>query len=304
MRLNTSGNYNTALGVSAMRLNTSGNYNTANGAHALKGNTTGVKNTANGYQALHANIGGANNVAVCANALLSNTTGTANTAIGYRAGRNATTGDHNIFVGSGAESLAGETNTIRIGGSLVGTAEKQQNRTFINGIRGVTTGHTDRVQVLIDAKGQLGTETSSRATKQDIEDLGSYAERLLALHPVVFRYRQDVDRDPDAPLQFGLIAEEVAQVFPELVVFDSDGRPETVKYHLLSSLLLGEVQRQQAALLQQHTENRRQEVELRREQAENRRQRREVRLLHGRLDSIEKKVQKPSKRRGDRRGRR
>jgi hypothetical protein len=248
LQSNVNGAFNTALGASAMLLNTSGNQNTATGVYALRANTTGLRNTASGYQALHANVSGANNVASGVNALLNNTTGTANTAIGYRAGRNATTGSHNIFVGSGAESSAGETNTIRVGGSEVGNLARQQNRTFINGIRGVTTEDTSRRQVLIDANGQLGTETSSRATKQDIEDLGWYAERLLALHPVVFRYRQDVDRDPDAPVQFGLIAEEVAQVFPELVVFDEEGRPETVRYHLLGSLLLEELRRQHQQL--------------------------------------------------------
>jgi hypothetical protein len=104
------------------------------------------------------------------------------------------------------------------------------------------------VPVLIDAIGQLGTISSSRAVKQDVHDVGPLAERLLELRPVAFRYKQHAAIDPDTPLQFGLIAEEVAQVFPDLVVYDGAGKPETVKYHLLSSLLLELVQRQQVQI--------------------------------------------------------
>ena len=102
--------------------------------------------------------------------------------------------------------------------------------------------------MVIDSAGQLGTVSSARRTKQDIQDLSPLEERLLVLHPVSFRYRQHVATDPDSPPQFGLIAEEVAEVFPELVVYDREGRPETVKYHLLSTLLLAEVQRLHARL--------------------------------------------------------
>jgi hypothetical protein len=92
----------------------------------------------------------------------------------------------------------------------------------------------------------LGTVSSSRAVKQDIQDVGQLADRLLALRPVAFRYRQHAAADPDTPLEFGLIAEEVAEVFPELVVFDEEGKPFTVKYHLLSTMLLNELERLRA----------------------------------------------------------
>jgi trimeric autotransporter adhesin len=174
--------------------------------------------------------------------------------VGAHAGLNATTGHDNVFVGAGALGVAGEGNTIRIGGTVVGAGESQQNRTFINGIRGVTTASSNAISVLISSTGQLGTVSSSRAVKQDIQDLGPLADRLLALRPVAFRYRQHVASDPQTPLEFGLIAEEVAEVLPELVVFDQEGEPETVKYHLLSSLLLAELKDQHDALEEQHGE--------------------------------------------------
>jgi hypothetical protein len=290
---NTTGFRNTASGYLALFSNTTGYRNTASGYLALFSNTSGSRNTASGDRALFSNTIGLHNTAIGTQTLSNNTTGVRNTAIGDYAGRNATTGDDNIFVGSGARGVAGETNTLRIGGTSTGGATPgpgQQNRTFINGIRGITTANANAIAVLIDSAGQLGTFSSSLAVKQDVQDLGALAERLLELRPVAFRYKQHAARDPDTPLQFGLIAEEVAEVFPELVVFDQEGRAQTVKYHLLSSLLLGEVQRQQALLQRQLTENRRQEAELR--------------AVRARLDSIEKKVREPSRRHGDRRGRR
>ncbi|HUP21562.1 MAG TPA: tail fiber domain-containing protein, partial [Thermoanaerobaculia bacterium] len=236
---------NTASGFWALYSNTIGFANTASGQRALQSNTEGRENTASGYRALGSNSTGGSNTAIGRGALLSNTTGYTNTAVGRDAGINATTGRDNIFLGSGATGNSSDTNTIRIGGTATGGATPgvgQQNRTFINGIRGITTANADAIAVLIDTAGQLGTSSSSRATKQDIQDLGPLADRLLELRPVAFRYRQHAATNPDTPLQFGLVAEEVAEVFPELVVFDEAGRPETVKYHLLSALLLGEVQ--------------------------------------------------------------
>jgi hypothetical protein len=246
---NLTGYGNTASGYYALLANTTGRLNTASGGGALRYNTTGSINTASGASALRSNTTGFGNTASGESALSSNTTGSRNTAVGRHAGIGATTGHDNIFIGSGATAgSAGEGNTIRIGGEFTGTAEGRQNRTFINGIRGITTAVNNAIPVLISSTGQLGTASSSRAVKQDIEDLGPLADRLLALRPVAFRYRQHAATDPDTPLQFGLIAEEVAEVFPELVVYDDDGKPETIKYHLLSSLLLGELQRLDARL--------------------------------------------------------
>jgi hypothetical protein len=130
----------------------------------------------------------------------------------------------------------------------------------------------------------LGTTSSSRALKQDIQDLGPLADRLLALRPVSFRYRQHAATDPDTPVQFGLIAEEVAGVFPELVVYDADGKPETVKYHLLSSLLLGGLQKQHE--------------ELQRQNQRDLEQRAEIQRLDARLELVEKQDRSRRGRRG------
>ena len=240
---------NTALGHQALLSNTTGFDNTAHGDAALRNNTTGYQNTALGYQALMSHTTGIRNTATGTYALKNNTTGWRNTAngafalydatgsknlaLGYNAGVNLTTGDNNIFIGN----LGGvaESDTIRIG---AGT----HTRAFVAGIAGKTTGANDAVAVLVDSAGQLGTTSSSREVKQDIATLGDVSERILSLRPVSFRYKEHAARGDTTP-QFGLIAEEVEEVFPELVVHDARGRPETVKYHLLVPLLLNEMQR-------------------------------------------------------------
>ncbi|HUO87073.1 MAG TPA: tail fiber domain-containing protein [Thermoanaerobaculia bacterium] len=259
LRSNTTGSRNTASGSDALYSNTTGFDNTASGDRALWSNTTGIRNTASGSDALYSNTTGSDNTATGQGALRANTTGddntasgrralysttgSRNTAVGLYAGRHATTGGDNIFLGSGAQGSSSDTNTIRIGGSTGGGSEAQ-NRTFIAGIRGITTESVNTVPVVIDINGQLGTESSSREVKQDLREVGELSRRLLDLRPVAFRYKVHAAADPETPLQFGLIAEEVAEVFPELVVRDGDGRPETVKYHLLAALLLNELQRE------------------------------------------------------------
>jgi hypothetical protein len=224
---------NTAFGRQALQ-NTrgggaalQGSYNTAVGDRALRANTTGFRNTASG-----------------AFALRNNTTGTRNTAIGYAAGY-FTTGSSNILINS--YGVASESNVLRIGGGT-GTGDFLLAKAFIHGIRDGVEPGDDPEQVMIDQFGQLHTLSSSRSLKQDVQDLGPLADRLLELRPVAFRFKQHVASDPATPLQFGLIAEEVAEVFPELVVHDEAGKPQTVKYHLLSSLLLGELQKQHGEL--------------------------------------------------------
>jgi hypothetical protein len=249
LRSNTTGDVNVAHGYRSLFANQSGDNNTAVGVRSLQAVTTG-DNTAIGYYALAAAGTGEDNTAVGTFALDSITTGSRNTAVGHLAGGSATTGSDNIFVGSGALGTTTDTHTIRIGGGTPNPPTDppvggQQNRAFIAGIRGITTFSPDTLQVLIDATGQLGTAASSLAVKQDVHEVGPLAEKLLELRPVAFRYKQHAAVDPDTPLQFGLIAEQVAEVFPELVVFDGEGKPETVKYHLLSSLLLELVRQQQ-----------------------------------------------------------
>jgi hypothetical protein len=134
--------------------------------------------------------------------------------------------------------LAADTTTIKIG------TQGTQTKGFIAGIRGVTTGSNNAIAVLIDSNGQLGTVSSSRRYKDDIQPMGDVSAALLKLRPVTFRYKKPYD-DGSKPIQYGLIAEEAAEVFPDLTVFNADGTPETVKYHLLPALLLNEYQRQQ-----------------------------------------------------------
>ena len=229
---NTIGTTNTAAGYAALGNNTTGNLNAACGCRALDSNTTGTANSGHGAHALCANTSGDDNTASGYRALGANSTGNRNIGIGYKAGNALTTGSDNIAIGN--VGVAAEAATTRIG--------SVQTRAFIAGIRGVTTGNADGIAVLIDSNGQLGTVSSSRRFKEDIHDMGDATDKLLDLRPVVFRYRPEV-QGGERPIEYGLIAEEVAEIFPDLVVYDDEGLPLTVKYHLLSSLLLNELQR-------------------------------------------------------------
>lgn len=243
---NTEGSSNTALGVDALYQNATGYRNTATGHEALRANTSGFTNTATGAGALAANTTGYGNTAVGADALANNTEGDRNVALGESAGSNATTGSDNVFIAN--DGLAGDSGKIRIG------TEGTQDGTFIAGIRGTTPGDPDTVTVVIDSAGQLGTVSSSRAVKQELREIGDLSGRLRELRPVAFRYREHAEGGGRAPLQFGLVAEEVAEVLPELVVRDEEGRPRGVKYHLLSALLLNELQRAEQELSGQDAE--------------------------------------------------
>ncbi len=208
--------HNTGIGYQALR-EVDGNYNVAVGAQTMDTLTTGNLNTALGAAALSALVTGSNNIAV-----------------GRSAGLAVTSGSDNIHVGS---SGANESGTIRIG------TTNTHDRAFVAGVRGVATGLNNAVGVVIDTNGQLGTVSSSRKTKFDIADLDTTVTAALQrLHPVQFRYTQAF-ADGSTPLQYGLIAEEVDQVLPDLVAYDADGAPATVKYHVLPALLLAEVQR-------------------------------------------------------------
>ena len=235
---NTTGNGNTANGDRALFTNTTGDTNTATGFHALFSTTTGVSNTANGSYALNNNTTGLLNTADGSGALAGNTTGDNNIALGSSAGHNLTTGSNNIDIGN--DGVAGESSTIRIG--------SVQTKTFIAGIRGVTTINS-AIPVLIDTVGQLGTTSSSRRFKKHIKPMDQASESIHALKPVTFHYKSDSTGTP----QFGLIAEEVAEVNPDLVVRDENGEIYTVRYEAVNAMLLNE-------FLKEHRKNEKQEA--------------------------------------------
>ncbi|MDL1952034.1 hypothetical protein FBQ97_19810, partial [Acidobacteria bacterium ACD] len=229
------GHEDTAIGAGALRSQGDVPYwtqNTAVGFNSLYGNLEGIYNTALGHRALYANTTGGRNVAVGWGALDAST-GSYNTGLGIGAGSRLESGDDNVYVASDLPmGSTSESSTIRIGDS--------QTRAFLAGVYGVTV--TGGTAVYVKSDGQLGTVTSSRRYKREIEDVGERSEVLAKLRPVRFRYTED--RDPAGEQQYGLIAEEVEEVAPELVVHGADGRPETVKYNLVNALLLNEVLRQ------------------------------------------------------------
>ena len=222
---NTTGFLNTANGRAALFNNTTGSENTADGQGALGENTRGFRNTANGFAALEFNTTGSYNTAVGWQALEKNN-GTNNVALGVNAGFNLTSGNNNIDIAN--PGVAGESGTVRIG--------SVQARTFIAGVRGRTTGNANAVPVLIDSAGQLGTASSSRRFKKEIKPMDKISDAILALKPVTFHYKSDSTGTP----QFGLIAEEVAAVNPDLVVRDENGEIYTVRYDAVNALLLNE----------------------------------------------------------------
>lgn len=285
MTLNEEGNLNTAVGAFALQQpGVSDSNNTAIGSYALF-STSGDNNVGVGYLAA---ASGSNSVAVGASARAGGTqtvvvgfnagntgirntavgyealkvnTGNHNTAVGYKAGQNWTTGTANIALGNGAYGVAGETQTIRIGG------EDQQIRTFIEGIRGAASDDAtfgfDQA-VCTDQFEQLGTCTPSTARlKTGIEAMTGISEKVAALQPVTFRYKNGDDTVADRPLQYGLIAEEVAEVFPTLVSRDDEGRLYTVRYELLTPMLLKELQDEKQRREAEVEDLRRQVAELR-----------------------------------------
>jgi hypothetical protein len=270
---NDSGSHNSAVGAFALYSNTSGFQNTATGYQALQQNTGAGQNTADGFQALFNNLGGANtavgsstlssnttgveNTAVGVGALVENQTGNINTAIGFQAllnntgtdniavgsqaGQNLTTGSNNIDIGN--DGVAGESETIRIGDpdTFPGTA------TYIAGISGQTA--SGGVPVYVNTHGKLGTLTSSGRFKEEIKSMNKASEAIFALKPVTFRYKKELD--PKRIPQFGLVAEDVEKVNPDLVALDRDGKPYTVRYEAVNAMLLNEFLKAHRKILEQ-----------------------------------------------------
>lgn len=282
LKANTTGDLNTAVGTSALEANTTGSANVAVGGYALFQTVEGSQNSALGYGALSQITSGSENTGIGAHALsnaigMQNSalgvkagyaaTGNANTFVGYSAGADVDatvqpTGSNNIAIGvmSGSKWSAG-SNNIAIGAAGTTTdaatirlgVQGTQTKAFIAGIYGSRIARRGSSTVLVDSTGQLGTIKSSIRYKQDVLPMGDASNPLLKLRPVTFHYKE-ADADGTKPLQYGLIAEEVAQVMPDLVVADEDGTPETVAYHLLPSLLLNEYQKQNRELVETKAE--------------------------------------------------
>jgi hypothetical protein len=226
---NTTGNYNAAFGLNALNKNTTGFTNTALGSVAMEGNISGTSNTAVGYFALVKNTNGSSNIALGANAGSTLEVGNDNIAMGSGAGINLIHGDNNIYIGNPGDS-SGESAKIRIG--TIGT----HTATFIAGISGTTVG--GGVGVIINSNGKLGTIVSSERFKDNVQPMDKLSEAILALKPVTFRYKKDLD--PDGVPQFGLVAEQVEKVNPELVAYDDHGKPYSVRYEAVNAMLLNE----------------------------------------------------------------
>ena len=214
---NETGRANAASGAFALISNTTGNLNTANGYAALYSNTIGTQNTANGLQALYYNISGSYNTAAGLNALLHNT-GSSNIGLGTNAGSSLTTGGGNVCIGVNVFGVAGESNTTRI--------------------RNVYSSVASGRAVYVNSDNKIGTLVSSRRFKDEIKPMDKASEPILALKPVTFRYKKQIE--PNGAIMFGLIAEEVEKVDPDLVTRNAKGEVEAVRYDAVNAMLLNE----------------------------------------------------------------
>ena len=292
---NSTGFSNTATGVTALLNNSEGSENTASGAGALSSNTTGNDNTANGWGALSHNNGnppdGSANTAVGAAALFSNTTGDSNTAIGLNALANNTTGSGNTAVGVRAldHNTSGNLN-IALGvnaGMNVVTAQNAiciglnvfgadvGDSCYIGNIFGETSA--SGAAVYVNSNHRLGTLTSSSRFKDDIQPMERVSEALFALKPVTFHYKKEID--PAGMQQFGLVAEEVEKVNPDLVVRDKEGKPYSVRYEQVNAMLLNE-------FLKEHRRNDMQESRIQAQEATIARQQKKIEALTAGLQKV------------------
>jgi hypothetical protein len=252
LRSDTTNSFNTAVGAGALLAN-SADQNTATGAGALLSNNTGTGNTATGAFALFANTTGAYNNAFGSQALYNNITGRSNTAIGDAAAY-FITGTYNICIGANVYGSSGEDNTIRIGDNLPTGAG--QSACYIGGIFGQSVDPGSATTVYAGSNGKLGIFLSSQRFKRDIEPMSRASEAVLALKPVTFHYKSDAKNTPC----FGLIAEQVAQVDPDLVVRDKEGKPYSVRYDQVNAMLLNEFLKEHRKVEQQDRKLQKQET--------------------------------------------
>jgi Chaperone of endosialidase len=215
---NTTGSDNTAIGIAALYRNTTAKSNTATGAGALAANTTGYRNTAIGNTALSRNVTGHGNTAIGFQALYQNLVGSNNVALGFNAGSNLSGVDGNVCIGYNVVGVRGESNTTRISNIYSSLASARP--------------------VYINSDGKVGTLVSSRRFKEEIKSMEEASEAILGLKPVSFRYKKEIE--PNGGIMFGLIAEDVEKVDPDLVTRNEKGEPETVRYEAVNAMLLNE----------------------------------------------------------------
>jgi trimeric autotransporter adhesin len=227
LQANSSGSYNVAVGSEALRNNTLASNNTAVGYHSLLNNLTGSINTAVGDSALAANTTGSNNVAVGASALINCVSGSRNVVVGYNAGSAYVTSEsNNICIGYSVTGSVNDGSVTRIGANI--------DRCFISGINGKIS--SSGVNVFCNPSGQLGTTTSSIRYKTDIRDI-TESDAIYKLRPICFRFKNIPDFQ-----EFGLIAEEVNEIIPDIVIKNDENQPETIRYQFLPILMLKEMQ--------------------------------------------------------------
>jgi trimeric autotransporter adhesin len=260
---NTTGSENTFIGARAGQSNTIGLENTFSGFEAGSNTTTGSHNTFYGFVAGSSNYDGDYNTFIGNVAGNGSVLGSNNSFFGNRAGDNNYSGSSDIYIGNEGPSPGTESNAIRIG--TQGTGVGQQKIAFIAGIYGSTS--SGGVPVYVNSSGQLGTLTSSLRFKEQVRDMGDSTNALMKLRPVTFLYKPEYDKG-QRTLQYGLIAEEVAEVYPDLVAYEPDGKPYTVKYQYLTTMLLNELQKQHAVVAAQRGEIDSLRNELRQQRAE------------------------------------
>ena len=267
------GSFNTAIGLVALNDNT-GNENTAIGDEALFRNKDGANNTATGSFALSSNTHGNFNTATGLAALGHNTTGSSNIALGSQAGNNLETGSFNIYIGN-IGGGPGESNTIRLG-------DTNQTATFIAGISGATVPLG--VGVIVGTGGKLGTVVSSARFKDEIKPMAKASEAIHSLQPVIFRYKEQLD--PDGIPQFGLVAEEVEKVVPDLVARDEQGKPYSVRYEAVNAMLLNEFLKEHRTVQQLKSIAARQEANAAKQEATIARQQKQIDALIAGLQKV------------------
>ncbi len=296
---NNTGDLNLFVGEDTGYSNTGGTGNTFLGVEAGYSNDSGNNNVYLGFQSGLVSVGsnnvylgssvayggypgdsGNNNTYLGDAVAYNNTSGSNNAYLGYMAGFNNGTGSSNIYLGS--QGTSAESHVIRIG--TQGSGDGQQNVAFIAGVYGATS--SSGVPVYISSDGQLGTLTSSLRFKEQVRDMGDATSGLMQLRPVTFFYKPEYENGPRAA-QYGMIAEKVEKVFPQLVAYDRDGNPYSVRYQYLAPMLLNELQKQYHRVEQQATVITAQQEEIQTQHKQLSAQQQQIDSLHEQLTRLE-----------------